>query len=86
MPVVITDEILKMNDLGGTEKIVLGFYRYYTVEGRYKCCCMTNSQIAEYLNISIYNLRKIKAHLKQLGYIRTDGGIKVTYTGEGVIL
>ena len=74
-------EFYKIKELKGTERDVLALYKYYTEKGKNKCCSMTNDQIADELNISTRYLREIKKHLKDLGYIRTDGGIKVTYLG-----
>ena len=79
--IFIPDEFLENNELNHTEMIVLSIYKYYTENGKYKCCSLTCSQIADKLNVSIWYLNKIKKHLKELGYISTDGGIKVTYLG-----
>ena len=79
--VFIPKEFYKIKELKGIERDVLALYKYYTVKGKNKCCSLTNEQIADDLNISKRHLRDIKKHLKELGYIRTDGGIKVTYLG-----
>ena len=76
----IPDEILKKDGLTTTEKMVLSVYKYYTENGKYKCCSMTCEQVADELNISVWYINKIKKHLKELGYIRASG-IKVTYLG-----
>ena len=77
----IPKDILKIEKLSSTEKMVLALYKYYTEKGKYKCCSMTNDQIADDICISTRQLMYIKKHLKELGYIRTDGGVKVTYIG-----
>ena len=76
----IPDEILKKDGLTTTEKMVLSVYKYYTENGKYKCCSLTCEQVADELNISVVYIKKIKKHLKELGYIRSSG-IKVTYLG-----
>lgn len=82
--VFIPKEILEMKDLTSSEKIVLALYKYYTDSGKYKCCTLSKPQIAKELGISIDYIKNIKKHLKDLGYISTDGGIKVTYLGVKV--
>ena len=79
--IFIPKEFYKIKELKGIERDVLALYKYYTVKGKNKCCSLTNEQIADDLNISTRYLKEIKKHLKELGYIRTDGGIKVTYLG-----
>ena len=74
-------EILKLKELSSTEKMVLALFKYFTEQGKYKCCSLTKAQIADELGISEVYIKKIKSHLKDLGYIRTDGGIKVIYLG-----
>ena len=76
----IPNEILDIKDLSNTECMVLAIYRYYTVEGSLHCCKLLNKDVCKMARISDESgLRKIKKHLKDLGYIRTDGGITVTY-------
>ena len=79
--IFIPKEILKLKELTSTEKMVLALYKYYTEQGNYKCCSLTKPQIAEDLGISVDYMKKIKTHLKDLGYIKTDGGIRVIYVG-----
>ena len=81
MDVFIPNEILKLKDLNITEKVVLSIYKYYTEKGKYKCCSLSKPQIADELGISVDYVKDIKKHLKELGYIRTDGGIRVIYLG-----
>ena len=79
--IFIPNEILKLKDINITEKVVLSIYKYYTEQGKYKCCSLSKSQIADELGISVDYVKDIKKHLKELGYIRTDGGIRVIYLG-----
>ena len=81
MDVFIPNEILKLKDINITEKVVLSIYKYYTEKGKYKCCSLSKPQIADELGISVDYVKDIKKHLKELGYIRTDGGIRVIYLG-----
>lgn len=82
--VFIPKEILKLKELSSTEKMVLAIYKYYTEEGKNKCCSLSKPQIADELGISVDYMKDIKKHLKELGYIRTDGGIRVIYLGTQV--
>lgn len=79
--IFIPNEILKLKDLNITEKVVLSIYKYYTEQGKYKCCSLSKPQIADELGISVDYVKDIKKHLKELGYIKTDGGIRVIYLG-----
>ena len=81
MDVFIPNEILKLKDINITEKVVLSIYKYYTEQGKYKCCSLSKPHIADELGISVDYVKDIKKHLKELGYIRTDGGIRVIYLG-----
>ena len=81
MDVFIPNEILKVKDLNITEKVVLAIYKYYTEQGKYKYCSLSKPQIADELGISVDYVKDIKKHLKELGYIKTDGGIRVIYVG-----
>lgn len=73
-------EFYKTKELNSSERCVLAIYRHYTIEDEQHYCSVTNSQIADYLNISVVYVKKIKKHLKELGYIKTDG-TKVIYLG-----
>jgi len=84
MDIFIPDEIVKVKKLNITEKAVLSIYKYYTEKGKYKCCTLTKPQIADEIGISVDYMKDIKKHLKELGYIRTDGGIRVIYLGVQV--
>lgn len=82
--IFIPKEFYKDKNLNGLERDVLALYKYYTEKGKNKCCSLNISQIADILNVSTRYLRMVKKHLIDLGYIRTDGGIKVTYLGMQV--
>lgn len=82
--IFVPKEFYKNVELKGLERDVLALYKYYTENGTSKCCCLNNSQIADIFCVSERYLRMVKRHLKELGYIRTDGGIKVYYIGFDV--
>lgn len=82
--IFIPSEFYKDKNLKGMERDVLALYKYYTENGKNKCCSLNNTQIADILNVSTRYLRMVKKHLSDLGYIRADGGIKVTYLGVQV--
>ena len=84
MEAFIPNEIFKVKELNLTEKVVLAIYKYYTEKGKYKCCTLTKPQIANEIGISVNYMKDIKKHLKDLGYIKTDGGIRVIYVGVKV--
>lgn len=77
--IFVPDEFLEDGRLNLTECMVLSIYRYYTVEGDQHCCMLKNKDVSKMVRISERNLQFIKKHLKDIGYIRTDGGIKVTF-------
>ncbi len=80
--IFIPDEILEIEELNNTECMVLSIYRYYTIEGNLHFCTLCNEDICKKVRLKDKsNLRRIKKHLKDLGYIKTDGGLKVTYLG-----
>lgn len=82
MDIFIPEEILKVEELNNTESMVLSIYRYYTINGDLHYCTLKNEDICKMVRLKDEsNLRRIKKHLKELGFIRTDGGIKVTYLG-----
>ena len=62
---------------------VLALYRCYTLYGDNHCCEMSNEKVCEKFGgrFGVRNLRMIKKKLKDLGLIKTDGGIKVWYLG-----
>lgn len=76
----IPEEILEFDDLNWTECMVLAIYWDYTVNGDHHCCTLTNKEVCKKARIkSVRTLQRIKSHLKELGYIKTDGGTNVTY-------
>lgn len=79
--VFIPSEFYKDKNLNGLERDVLALYKYYTEKGSNKCCSLNSVQIAEVFNVSSRYIKRVRKHLNDLGYIRTDGGIKVTYIG-----
>lgn len=80
--IFIPMDILEVEELNNTEKMVLSIYRYYTLNGDLHYCTLKNEVICKMVSLKDEsNLRRIKKHLKELGFIRTDGGIKVTYLG-----
>lgn len=79
--IFIPKEFYKDTELKGLERDVLALYKYYTENGTSKCCSLNSVQIAEYFNVSSRYIKSVRKHLKELGYIRTDGGIKVIYVG-----
>lgn len=71
-----------LEDLTNTESMVLAIYKYYTEKGSLHYCSLRNEDICKMVRLkNESNLIRIKKHLKKLGYIRTDGGVKVTYIG-----
>ena len=78
--IFIPDDFFDLN-LTHTEILVLSFYKYFTEKGKMKCCKQPNESIYTKLHISEKTFKKVKKHLKELGYIRTDGGIRVYYLG-----
>lgn len=66
------------------EEKLLATYRYYTLKGDYHHCALTNKKIAEMLYVNERSIKRAKKHLKNLGYIKTNGGIRVWYVGIGV--
>ena len=79
----IPEEILELDDLGWTECAVLAVYWYYTVEGDLHCCKLPNKEVCKKVRLKdVRRLGRIKQHLKDLGLIKTDGGITVTYIGN----
>ena len=84
--IFLYDDILHNEDyhLTISEKIVLSIYKYYTKNGKYKCCSLTNEEVAIKANISRQRLKEIKIHLKKIGLIKTTG-IKVYYAGMKIL-
>ena len=78
--IFIPDEIKTLKTINLAEKVLLSIYWYYT-NGKLKCCKKTNEDIYNELMVSKNTFHRMKTHLKELGYIRTDGGIRVYYLG-----
>lgn len=80
--IFIPMELQQIEELNNTESMVLAIYRYYTINGDLHCCALKNEDICKMVRLKDEsNLRRIKKHLKELGYIRTDGGVRVIYLG-----
>ena len=80
--ILIPREIWSIEELSVKECIVLSIYRYYTVNGNFHYCALSNDEMCKMSRLKDKShFGKIKKHLKDLGYIRTDGGVKVTYLG-----
>lgn len=76
----IPNEIEKLTTLNWTEKALLAKYWYFS-DKKLKCCKKTNDDLCKELMVSEKTFKRMKKHLKELGYIRTDGGIRVYYLG-----
>lgn len=79
--IVIPDEIEKDKRLTLEEIVLLSIYHNYTVNGKVHCCLLTNEKLGEKLKLSVRQVQRMKHHLKELGLIETNGGIKVWYRG-----
>ena len=78
--VKIPIEFFKIKELNITDCAVLSVYKYFTEEGYYHCCTLTNEQICDILNICLKTLTDAKRKLTRLGFIERKG-IKVRYLG-----
>lgn len=63
------------------EEKLLATYRYYTIKGDYHHCALTNKKLAEMLYVNERSIKRAKKKLKDLGYIKTNGGTRVWYVG-----
>ena len=63
------------------EEKLLATYRYYTLKGDYHHCALTNKKISEMLYVNERSIKRAKKKLKDLGYIKTNGGTRVWYVG-----
>ena len=63
------------------EEKLLATYRYYTIKGDYHHCALTNKKLAEMLYVNERSIKRAKKKLKNLGYIKTNGGTRVWYVG-----
>ena len=78
--IFIPFEFFERKELSQTERIVLAVYKFYTEKGTNHCCTLRNQDICKMIDLKNSDyLAHIKKHLKELGYIRTDGGIRVYY-------
>lgn len=82
--ITIPDEILNDGRLNHTEILLLSIYHNYTLYGKEHCCILTNTKLGDMLHIQNRQVRRYKQHLKELGLIEANGGIKVWYKREGV--
>ena len=64
-----------------SEIMILAIYKYCTEVGLLNCCVYTNQRIADMINVNVKTVKKAKKQLRELGYIRTDGGIRTYYQG-----
>ena len=79
----IPDEILAIEELSDKECMVLAVYWDYTVNCDQHCCNLTNKDVCKKARINgVRTLQRIKQHLKELGLIKTDGGMNVTYQNK----
>lgn len=77
----VPTEFFEIEELAWSEKFVLALYKYYS-NGSYKCCTLTNQDVADFFHIDRRSVIRIKNRLKELGYIRTDeSGKKTFYVG-----
>ena len=67
--------------LSDKEMMILAIYKYYTEEGELKCSVYTNQKIADIIKANVKTVIRAKKRFKELGYIRTDGGIRTYYLG-----
>lgn len=67
------------------EEKLLATYRYYTLlKNGYHHCALSNKKLAEMLYVNERSIKRAKKKLKDLGYIKTNGGTRVWYVGIGV--
>ena len=83
--VKIPFEFFKIKELNITDCAVLSVYKYFTEEGYYHCCTLTNEQICDMLDICLNTLADAKRKLTKLGFIERKG-IKVRYLGVGKVV
>ena len=71
--ITIYPEVYHNENLTPNEKIYLSVVRYFTLEGKTRCCRLSDQEMSEELLIDINQIRKIKCKLKKLGLISVDG-------------
>ena len=80
--IFVPQEILKDERLNSNEKFVLSYYWYHTRKQNDHCCKKENGDVMDELKISMRTLTRAKKHLKELGLIRCNGGVKVWFVGN----
>lgn len=81
MYITIPENILEDKRLTLGEVALLSIYYSYTIYGKEHCCMLTNAKIADDLRLKERQVQNYKQHLKELGLIETNGGVKVWYKG-----
>lgn len=74
-------DFIRSKELSTTECFVLAIYRHYTFKSDEHCCTLPNKDVCKISRIGERQLKRIKKHLKELGYIRTDD-MNVVYVKE----
>ena len=82
--VFIPAEILESTTLNSNEKILFGFYHYYTLYGEKHCCFVLNEKIGQWLNMQERTIQRAKKHLLELGLIEVNGVIYVRTKGDKI--
>lgn len=82
--VFIPAEILESTTLNSNEKILFGFYHYYTLYGEKHCCFVLNEKIGQWLNMQERTIQRTKKHLLELGLIEVNGVIYVRTKGDKI--
>lgn len=82
--VFIPAEILESATLNSNEKILFGFYHYYTLYGEKHCCFVLNEKISQWLNMKERTIQRAKKHLLELGLIEVNGVIYVRTKGDKI--
>lgn len=68
----IPEEVLELEELNGREMIVLSYYLAFTEKGKQKQCVKKIETVSEELHIPVRTLKRIRAKLKELGYLDTQ--------------
>ena len=67
--ITIYPEVYNNKDLTPTEKIYLSVIRYFTLNGKTRCCRLSDKEMSEELLIGIPSIWNMKSKLKKLGLI-----------------
>ena len=67
--ITIYPEVYNNKDLTPTEKIYLSVIRYFTLNGKTRCCKLSDKEMSEELLIGIPSIWNMKSKLKKLGLI-----------------